>query len=47
MSKTKKKKIQEPMMKHINKPFDETVQRLLNVRPDEVKEKSEKDKGKK
>jgi hypothetical protein len=42
----KKKKIQEPMMKRINKPFEETLQRLANTKLSEVKQLIKKDKKK-
>ncbi len=32
----KKKKPQKPMMKRINKPFGEVMQRLMNVDPEEL-----------
>lgn len=40
----KKKKIQEPMMKRINKPFEEVLERLANTDPLEVKKLIDKDK---
>ena len=39
----KKKKIQEPMMKRVNKPFHEFVQRLVKTDPKEVKKLMDKD----
>lgn len=38
----KKKKIQEPMMKRINKPFEEVLERLIKTDQKEVKKKMEK-----
>jgi hypothetical protein len=38
-----KKKIQEPMMKRINKPFEEVIARLVQTDPKEVARLKEKD----
>jgi hypothetical protein len=40
----KKKKIQDPMMKRINKPFEEVLERLVKTDLSEVKKLIEKDK---
>jgi len=40
----KKKKIQEPMMKRINKPFEEVLERLAKTNLSEVKKLIKKDK---
>jgi hypothetical protein len=42
-----KKKIQEPMMKRVNKPFHEFVQRLVKTDPKEVKKLMDRDNSKK
>jgi len=39
----KKKKIQEPMMKRINKPFEEVIARLVQTDPKEIEKLKEKD----
>jgi hypothetical protein len=39
----KKKKIQEPMMKRINKPFEEVLERLAKTDLSEVKKLINKD----
>jgi hypothetical protein len=39
----KKKKIQEPMMKRINKPFEEVLERLAKTDLSEVKKLIDKD----
>jgi len=43
----KKKKIQEPMMKRINKPFDELLERIVKTDVKEVKKLQDQDKKKK
>lgn len=43
----KKRKIQEPMMKRINKPFEEVLERLAKTDLLEVKKMIDKDKPQK
>jgi hypothetical protein len=38
-----KKKIQEPMMKRINKPFEEVIARFVQTNPKEVEKLKQKD----
>ena len=43
MKQPKKKKIQEPMMKRINKPFEEVLELLVKTDLEEVKKLMDKD----